>query len=216
MTSRRLALALLAASSVFVLAACAPETGTGPTAAAEQGPTPTPEATKQPTPAETAPSDQTRGSDTVELPQTCDELIPPAKVAEINPDVVLGTPEEATSQVEWLIGPSTREALSGGEQRLSCYWGNPDADYIVTVSVALLSTLDSVELLTALRASDYVETATGQPDSFVFDHQPSEGTQVQVILDGPVLIAAGDNQAEDRFTYAALSTIRSMNPGLAQ
>lgn len=104
---------------------------------------------------------------------SCEEMLPLHQAVEL-----LGSPAVqfygAGNDPDWALdsrrlGPATKAAVSQASESVTCTWAIPNSDGFIFFSVSRLPEVAKNELVAALRASDYVESAHGNAPIFTYD-----------------------------------------------
>ncbi|WP_440312782.1 hypothetical protein [Leucobacter chromiireducens] len=183
MPARRLLYApLVFAALAATVVGCAAEP------APEQAPRPsqTTEAVEAPKPVE-KPVEQPASTS---IPETCEELLPLAKVRTYDDRLEAHPGVDAETQLSGLIGPMTMATLQSGEQQIYCNWGITGTDAFAYLGASVIDETAKAELVAALRDSVYEEVlADGAEARFVQAPSAEHRYTDQIIVEGDLLIA---------------------------
>ena len=103
----------------------------------------------------------------------CEEMLPLNQAAEaIGASTVQFHQEESNfdwTRLSMRLGPASKAAISQASESVACTWFIPNSDGFIYFAVARLPESAKNELIYALRASDYVESAHGNAPIFTYD-----------------------------------------------
>lgn len=146
-------------------------------------PTPTPSAPPTPTPSPTP-------SDAIPSIPSCEHLLSVEQVrATVNEARIEGPDQGEPRTAESLPGPLARETYRGASDSITCGFGIPQSDGIVSVTVTVIDPVSGEELAEALAASaEYVHTTRDAIDLFSAYISDGIGTYLGYAFSGPVWV----------------------------
>lgn len=176
-----------------------------------------PAPTTEPEPTDPTLSPEPSSAGPLKFPADCEAILPIAEVKQAEPSLELMSQDQAVRFREFInIGPIARAAVNEANQRMDCWWGVPNSDYLFGFFIAELEPSVRDDLLDALRESSYEE---GNVEGAVtFFHPATDelaGNVAQFFL-GTLWVTGTTLATADSIEARAVESVKTLNPSLVE